>query len=387
MTNEAEGTPRRRPPTIDLTATEVAAERPAGATGAEQTAAPGAGRGFQFGRWRPQVAHIIGAAAGAVAVLMVVAALWLVGFGSSPGGAPANAPSSDNVAVKDISARLDKMEMAVAARRPDEALAARLAAVEAGTKALDNMLATLNRRLDDIAVTARTAQAHADSAVAAAEAAKSTAQAGVQRGDIDALANRLTAIEHGMTALSDDFAHRPASADDRIARLTVAAEALRAAVERGAPFAPELGAVKSLGVDASALTPLEPFAAAGLPAAQTLAQELASLSPALNRASGAAPSENSFLGRLEANAQKIIRVTPVDAPRGDDPGAIVTRANAAATRGDIGTALVELSHLPDAARAAADPWIKKAQAREAAIAASRRIAADALAALGRPVTQ
>ena len=43
--------------------------------------------------------------------------------------------------------------------------------------------------------------------------------------------------------------------------------------------------------------------------------------------------------------------------------------------------------LPDGARSAAEPWIKKAQAREAAIAASRRVAADALAALGRPVTQ
>ncbi len=190
-----------------------------------------------------------------------------------------------------------------------------------------------------------------------------------------------------MTTLSDDVAHRPASADDRAARLAVAAGALRAAVERGVPFAPELGAVKSFSVDAGALAPLEPFAASGLPATQTLAQELAALATSLQRTSGAAPSENTFLGRLEANAQKIVRVTPVDTPRGDDPSAVLARADAAAARDDIGSALTELSHLPEAARSAADPWIKKAQAREAAIAASRRIAADALAALGRPVTQ
>jgi hypothetical protein len=391
MTSEADSTPRRRPPTIDLTATEVAAEQPAGATGAEQNAAPGAGRRFHFGRLRPQVAHMIGAAAGAVAVLVIVAALWLAGFGSPPGGAPAAAPPSDTAAVKNISARLDKIETALAGRRPDapdEALSSRLAAAEAETKALDNTLAALNRRLDDIAVTARSAQTRADgAAAAAAEATKSAAQAGVQHGDIDALANRVAALEHGMTTLSDDVAHRPASADDRAARLTVVAEALRAAVERGVPYASELGAVKSFSVDASALTPLEPFAASGVPEAQTLAQELATLTPALLRASGAAPSENTFLGRLHANAQKIIRVTPVDAPRGDDPGAVLTRADAAASRGDIGSALIELSHLPDGARSVAEPWIKKAQAREAAIAASRRIAADALAALGRPVTQ
>jgi hypothetical protein len=387
MTNEAEGTPRRRPPTIDLTATEVAAEQPAGASGAEQTAAPGARRGFDFGRLRPQAAHMIGAAAGAVAALVIVAVLWLAGFGFSPGRAPVAAPPSDTAAVKDISARLDKIETALAARRPDEALAAQLAAAEAETKALDNTLAALNRRLDDIAVTARSAQARADGAAAAAEASKNAAQAGAQHGDIDALANRVAALEHRMTALSDDVAHRPASADDRAARLAVAAEALRAAVERGVPYAPELGAVKSFSVDASALTPLEPFAAAGLPETQTLAQELAALTPALARTSGAAPSENTFLGRLQANAEKVIRVTPVDAPRGDDPGAVLARAGAAAARGDIGAALTELSHLPEAARSAAEPWIKKAQAREAAIAASRRIAADALAALGRPVTQ
>ncbi len=380
MTNEAEGTARRRPPTIDLTATAVAAEQPAGASGAEQTAAPGAGREFHFGRLRPQVAHMIGAAAGAVVMLVIVAVLWLAGFGSSPGGAPAAAPPSDTAAVKDISARLDKIETAIAARRPDEALAARLAAAEAETKALDNALAALNRRLDDIAVTAR-------SAAAAAEASKGAAQGGAQRSDLDALANRVAGIEHGMTTLSDDVAHRPSSADDRAARLAVAAEALRAAIERGVPYASELGAVKSFSVDASALTPLEPFAASGMPEAQTLARELATLTPTLERASGAAPSENTFLGRLQANAQKIIRVTPVDAPRGDDPGAVLTRADAAAARGDIGNALIELSRLPDAARSAATPWIQKAQAREAAIAASRRIAADALAALGRPVTQ
>jgi hypothetical protein len=385
MTNEAEGTPRRRPPTIDLTATEVAAERPEGASGAEQTAAPGAARWFNFERLQPRVPHMIGAAAGAVGALVIVAALWLTGFGSSPSSAPVAAPPSDTA--KDISARLDKIETALAARRPDEALAARLAAAEAETKALDNTLAALNRRLDDIAVTARSAQARADSASAAAEASKNTAQGGVQHSDIDALANRVAALEHRMTTLSDDVSHRPASADDRAARLAVAAEALRAAVERGVPYAPELGAVKSFSVDTSTLTPLEPFAASGVTQAQTLAQELAALTPALARTSGAAPNENTFLGRLQANAEKVIRVTPVDAPRGDDPGAVLTRADAAASRGDIGNALTELSHLPDATRSAAEPWIQKAQAREAAIAASRRIAADALAALGRPVTQ
>jgi hypothetical protein len=43
--------------------------------------------------------------------------------------------------------------------------------------------------------------------------------------------------------------------------------------------------------------------------------------------------------------------------------------------------------LPEAQRALAAAWVKTAQAREAAIAASQKIAADALAALAKPGSQ
>ena len=179
----------------------------------------------------------------------------------------------------------------------------------------------------------------------------------------------------------------PASADDRAARMTVAAEALRAVVERGAPYQAELAAMKSLGVEQSALAPLEPFATDGVPGTAALARELAALTPALLRASGAAPSEGSLLGRMEMSAQKLVRITPVDAPPGDDAAAVLARANAAAARGDLDAALADIARLPEAARSLAEPWTKKAQAREGAIAAGRRIAADALAALGKPASQ
>jgi hypothetical protein len=43
--------------------------------------------------------------------------------------------------------------------------------------------------------------------------------------------------------------------------------------------------------------------------------------------------------------------------------------------------MADLNMLPDAAKSLATDWSKKAAAREAAVAASRKIAADALAAL------
>jgi hypothetical protein len=352
--------------------------------------------------------------------------LWVSGV-LPPRGETVTPGSSEPVAAagnKELSARLDKIESALAAQqtalaaqrtdaaqRPDAALASRITATEGETKSLGDSVAALTRRIDGIATTAGNAAARADAATAAMEAAKSSAQqSGVQRADLDALANRvaaiesvtnriasiesatnkIAAIESAVKALSENVANvarRPASADDRTARTTVAAEALRAAVERGVPYQAELAAVKSLGVEESVSAPLEPFAAEGVPSVALLARELTALTPALLHVSGVAASENSFLGRLQANAEKLVRVSPVDAPPGDDVGAIIARIDVDARRSDIAAALAEIARLPEAARSLAAPWVKKAEAREAAIAASRRIAADALAALGKPAQQ
>ena len=145
--------------------------------------------------------------------------------------------------------------------------------------------------------------------------------------------------------------------------------------------------MKSHGVEQSALAPLyDPFAADGVPSNAALARELAVLTPALLGASGAAPRRRLLLGRMEMSAQKLVRITPVDAPPGDDAAAVVARAHAAAARSDLDAALADIARLAEPGRSLAEPWTKKAQARDSAIAAGRRIAADALAALGGPAS-
>jgi len=167
----------------------------------------------------------------------------------------------------------------------------------------------------------------------------------------------------------------------------VAAEALRAVVERGAPYQAELAAVKSLGADQSAMGSLEPFAADGIPATAALAHDLSLLTPALLQASGAAAKDGSFIQRLERSAKNLVRVTPIDAPPSDEPSAIIARLNADAERADIADAVAEIDRLPQSAQTLAEPWVQKVNARNAAIAAGRRIAADALAALSSTNTQ
>jgi len=268
----------------------------------------------------------------------------------------------------------------------DPAVANRLALLEGEVKAMAETVSILGRRSDDIGVTAREARARVDTLAAVlAELTQKVTRLGapaIERRELDALTSRVDAIERGDKAVEAELAKR-ADSGDRPLRLAVVAAALKGAVERGDPFAAELAAAKALAPDAKTLAPLEPFAAAGVPTAAALARELAALSPALYAAAGAPAREGGFLDRLQASAEKLVRVRPAEEIAGADPAAVISRAEAKAARADLAGALAELAELPAAARAPAEPWIKQAQARAAAVEASRRLAADALVALGK----
>jgi hypothetical protein len=395
MTSEPDSTPRRRPPTIDLTAKEVEPETPSSTQESAADAAedltthkepPGEPNHSNFlARVSP---YAVGALVGAVVLGAIMAGFWMVGvFPPHQTAAAPGAQVAKVASTAEISSRLDKIQQELQAPHADQALAARVAAAEAQTKSLADSLAALGRRLDEVAAASQSALAQAKTAAATAtDAMKNATRTGVEQSDIDALNNRIAALESTMKSLSTGT-QRTSSADDRAARLTVAAEALRAAVDRGAPYQAELAVAQALGADKTATAPLEPFAADGLPNAAALAHEFALLTPSLLQASGAAPRESSFLGNLEAHAQKLVRITPIEAPAGDDPASVIARINIDAARGDIAAALAGIARLSESARALAASWVKKAEAREAASAASRRIAADALAAIGRPAPQ
>jgi hypothetical protein len=100
------------------------------------------------------------------------------------------------------------------------------------------------------------------------------------------------------------------------------------------------------------------------------------------------PAENATSGsgivdRLQAGASKLVRVERTDAT-GNDRDAIVARITAAALRNDFAEARRELNTLSSADRAPAQGWLAKADARDAALAASRQFAADAMTVLAKP---
>jgi Uncharacterized protein conserved in bacteria len=211
------------------------------------------------------------------------------------------------------------------------------------------------------------------------DAAKNSS-AGISPAELDALQKRMAALEQSAKSARDDIAK--ASSADIAARLALSAAALRDAVTSGAPFAAELAQAKSFGADDKILAPLAPFATAGVPTALALSQELRALLPAMLKISGAQAPEGGFLERLQANAGKLVRIRPVDAPPGDDASAVLARLEIDAAKTDIAVALADLGKLADATRAPAQAWAVKAQARQAALAAARQYAADTARALG-----
>ena len=119
-----------------------------------------------------------------------------------------------------------------------------------------------------------------------------------------------------------------------------------------------------------------------MPTSAALARQFSELAPALRQAAEPPPREG-VLGRLQLNAEKLVRIRRVDEAPGTDADAIVARGEAKAARGDLAGAASEVGELPPNARAPAEAWIKSVQARTAAIDASRRLAADALAGLSK----
>lgn len=334
--------------------------------------------------------HLVGGIAAAVILFAVGlgAGYWLSLRDAAVTRAPATDPS--------LLERLGKIESALnAPRAQDPQLLARLAAAEAAVKTAADFMASRDRRADEVAALAQEARDRAAKATAAAEAAAKTARAASAdqpHVDLEAFTRRIDALEAlaksneaAVKANTAALARQAASAsDDAHVRLATAVLALREAAERGEAFAAELTVVKSLLPDAKAVAAVEAFAAGGIPTADAMTRELLSLMPALWKAGARDSTEGSFLARLQANAERIVRVRPAGERAGDEPADVKARIEQRARAGDVRGALAELGKLPADARAPAQAWIGKAQAREAALAGARALSQNAVNALAKP---
>ena len=360
------GRAKRAPPTIDLEATEISGDTQNAGAGAEpKRSLPWPSRAAVF-------AAVVAVVSGAGAAALVIAVAWLAGW---PGEvAPPTAVPQANAAIDALASRVAGIEAKLAkppASAPDPAVASRIEALEKSYASLRGELAAVRAQSEKLA--------------AAVNDVKSTPRESSPPVDLSAINERLAQVERAIRAQTAEVAQESTKpADDLPLRRVVAAALLDVSVRHGDPYTTALAAAKSLTADAEALKPLDGFAASGVPSANALSRELLTLVPKL---SPPVP-ENSTTGsglvdRLQAGAAKLVRIQRTDAV-GNDRGAVVARVTAAALRNDMAEARRELNTLAPADRAAAQAWLDKADARDAALAASRQFATEAMAALAQP---
>jgi hypothetical protein len=282
----------------------------------------------------------------------------------------------------ELEGRLAKTEQGVARLSDVEQRIARAEGAAAAPRAAgsDGSVAEFGPRIEAAAAAARDAKARADAAFEAAEKAGPAAAA--DRQAIEALAVRVDALEQAAKTATERIASTAGA--DKAGRLAFVAIALRAAVERGDPYAGELAAAKPLVSDAKALGALEPFAATGVPRNAALARELSTITGAMLNAAGAPARDSGFMGRLQQNAERLVRIRPINETPGDDATTVISRADVKAAHGDVAGALAEVKSLPAVVRAPADNWIKKAEAQAQALGAARTLADGAVGALAKP---
>ena len=358
------GRAKRAPPTIDLEATEISGETQntqSADAGAAPTPPPRAAGSTAF----------IAAVTGAAAAALVIAVVWLSGWPVVPQAA---APQANTAAVDALTSRVANVEAKVAkpaAAAPDPALAGRLDTLEKSVTSLRGDLAGL--------------RAQSEKLVADIKDVKSAPRESAAAIDLSGINARIAQLEQATRAQSAATAQGDAKpADDTSLRRIVAAALLDVMVRTGEPYPAALAAAKSLDPSPDALKPLEGFAATGVPNPFNLSRELLALVPKLSPAAEAGATTGSGLvERLQAGASKLVRIERTDTS-GTDRGNVVARVTAAALRNDVNEARRELMTLAPADRAAAQAWIDKADARDAALAASRQFAAEAMTALAKP---
>jgi hypothetical protein len=407
---EDSGRTRRPPPTIDLKATDVSEQKapeaaalepaapvepeaPSTKTASTKTPPPEASSEAQP---RPELAAkppsggtrnrsalwIVALLSGAVAAALVVVFGFALAFamGWVPAEQPSLAQQPGAVTVEDLTARLTSLE--ARASRPvaavaDQATLARADALEKSLAAVRGEMATLREQSDKLA-TAVSTQAKAPSSEPA------------PAPDLSEINERIARVEQTVRAQGaqitkdGEMIADAKPADDLALRRVIAAALLDVAVRHGDPYAAPLAAAKSLTPTPDALQPLEAFAATGVPSPAALDRELLALVPKLSPSVPESPAAgSSIVDRLQAGAAKLVRIERTDTP-GNDRGAIVSRVTAAALRNDFAEARRDLNALAPADRAAAQGWLDKADARDAALAASRHFADEAMTQLAKP---
>jgi len=284
-------------------------------------------------------------------------------------------PSADIEAALDAqTARLSELESAVAAALDDSAIESQISNLQATAEAeqaattqglgdLNSKLAEIDDRLTEVEKLPVSGSTASSAAIAAYErelqALREMFEA--QRAEIQTIASTATAQVESAERLAKEAA------------VQAAVSRIAAALDSGGPFAEALNDLKSVG-NIEIPAELGAVATAGAPTQMGLQEQFPDAARAALQASIQLGVEDGTTSRLTAFMRTQLGARSLEPREGDDPDAILSRAEAALRDGDIERSLAEIAALPNVGQDALANWVANAMARQSALAAVEKLA-------------
>ncbi|HEY4191834.1 MAG TPA: phage tail protein, partial [Mesorhizobium sp.] len=187
--------------------------------------------------------------------------------------------------------------------------------------------------------------------------------------------SRLGALEQSVSQLT---AKVDAQASQPKVALSIAASALKAALDRGAPFTAEFETFAAIAPDAPQLAALRPYAEKGVASRTDISAGINAAATAMVAAAMPADEDAGFFQNLMSSAETLVTVRPTAAVEGPGVPETVSRMEAAVVQGNYAKALSEYDTLPDAAKAAGADFAARLKARADAEAQVDALVADAM---------
>ncbi|MEK1855836.1 MAG: mitofilin family membrane protein [Phyllobacterium sp.] len=228
------------------------------------------------------------------------------------------------------------------------------------------------------------------------------AAAGTGSVDTSAIDARIAALETQLSASAQKAEHAEGAAAGAAERLNaleakvndtsgqtnmalaMAATSLKAAIDRGGPFAAELDTYLAVAPTPGDADSLRAVAAKGVPTIGMLASQFGDIAPKIIAAARAVDPNAGVLDRLWASAEGLVEARPVGMVEGESVDAITARIEAHLHAGDIKAAIAEGEKLPENAKTVSMDFTNAMKARQKADEVVSKALADALTGVKSP---
>ena len=302
----------------------------------------------QGGFWAMLLGGVAASGIGVLAAPYVLPSQWFETDASGVEARVEQGLAALDQRLNDLSSQIEGLSLPPDLSGEVDGLGETLTALTKQMSALEGRIATLENRPEP----------ETNDGVPEAELQDLRAMLEAQRAEVDALKAEAEASE-------------AAARDSALATLRRAAlTRILTALDSGSDFAPALADLRETGVEVPAV--LAGMAETGVPTQAMLTERFPDAArAALAEARLASGEETAGLGGFLKSQLGLRSLTPRE---GDDPDAVLSRAEAALGEGRLGDALAEIETLPEGARAALADWADLATRRKQALAAAEELA-------------